>query len=57
MGNDKVIICKHCGNEFIFTEGEQDFYKKNELDEPKRCKQCREEKKKIFYAIDKGIKE
>lgn len=24
---DKTIICKDCGKEFVFTEGEQEFYK------------------------------
>lgn len=24
---DKKIICKDCGKEFIFTVGEQEFYK------------------------------
>ena len=24
---DKVIVCKDCGTEFVFTEGEQAFYK------------------------------
>ncbi|MBS6008184.1 MAG: zinc-ribbon domain containing protein, partial [Clostridium baratii] len=23
---DKTIVCKDCGKEFIFTEGEQAFY-------------------------------
>lgn len=25
---DKTLTCKDCGNEFIFTEGEQEFYAK-----------------------------
>ena len=25
---DKVITCKDCGQEFTFTVGEQEFYKK-----------------------------
>ena len=24
---DKKIVCKDCGKEFIFTVGEQEFYK------------------------------
>ncbi|MGV3117826.1 zinc-ribbon domain containing protein, partial [Clostridium baratii] len=24
---DRTIVCKDCGKEFIFTEGEQAFYK------------------------------
>ena len=25
--NDKVIKCKDCGSEFVFSVGEQEFYK------------------------------
>ena len=24
---DKTLICKDCGTSFVWTEGEQDFYK------------------------------
>ena len=24
---DKTLTCRDCGNEFVFTEGEQEFYK------------------------------
>ena len=26
---DKVITCKDCGNEFVFTEGEQAFHRRS----------------------------
>ena len=26
MYEDKTLICKECGNEFVFTAGEQEFY-------------------------------
>lgn len=42
---DKTIICS-CGNEFILTVGEQKFYKKNLLHEPKRCPDCREKRRR-----------
>ena len=43
---DKEIKCKDCGTTFVFTEGEQDFYKKRGFDnEPTRCKTCRDAKK------------
>lgn len=43
---DKKIICKDCGKEFIFTVGEQEFYQeKGFTNEPVRCKECRETKK------------
>ena len=43
---DKKIICKDCGKEFIFTVGEQEFYQeKGFTNEPVRYKECREAKK------------
>lgn len=42
---DKKIICKDCGKEFIFTEGEQNFYKEKRFNDPGRCKECRQAKK------------
>jgi hypothetical protein len=43
---DKTIICKDCGKEFVFTVGEQEFYEKNGLThEPVRCSDCRKAKK------------
>ena len=26
MYEDKTLVCKECGNEFVFTAGEQEFY-------------------------------
>ena len=43
---DKKIKCIDCGEEFVFTAGEQEFYKQNGFEnEPKRCKPCRDAKK------------
>jgi len=43
---DKTLVCVDCGQEFIFTVGEQEFYKEKQLaSEPKRCKPCRDKKK------------
>ncbi|MCD7871925.1 MAG: zinc-ribbon domain containing protein [Clostridiales bacterium] len=42
MYEDKTLICKDCGKEFIFTAGEQEFYaEKGFENEPIRCKECR----------------
>lgn len=42
MDSDKTIICKDCGEEFIFTFGEQEFYREHGFDKPPvRCKNCR----------------
>ena len=43
---DKNIICRDCGSEFIFSVGEQEFYKEKGFDnEPTRCTTCRRAKK------------
>ena len=43
---DKTLLCKDCGKEFIFTEGEQEFYKEKGFEnEPQRCGDCRRAKK------------
>ena len=43
---DKTLICKDCGNEFIFTTGEQQFYaEKGFTNEPQRCASCRKARK------------
>lgn len=43
---DKKMICKDCGQEFLFTEGEQKFYIEKGFDnEPQRCQSCRKAKK------------
>lgn len=42
MYEDKTLVCKTCGNEFVFTAGEQEFYaEKGLVNEPKSCKECR----------------
>ena len=43
---DKTIICKDCGQEFVFTVNEQKFYAEKGLThEPVRCADCRKAKK------------
>ena len=46
MYTDKTLVCKDCGNEFVFTAGEQEFYAEKDFEnEPKMCKDCRKKKK------------
>ncbi len=46
MYQDKIIVCKDCGNQFTFTVGEQEFYiQKGFENEPVRCKDCRSKRK------------
>jgi DNA-directed RNA polymerase subunit RPC12/RpoP len=43
---DKTLVCKDCGKEFVFTEGEQAFYKEKGFEnEPQRCPECRKARK------------
>ena len=46
MYEDKTLTCKECGNEFVFTAGEQEFYAERGFqNEPQRCKACRDARK------------
>lgn len=46
MFEDKTLVCKDCGAEFVFTAGEQEFYaEKGFQNEPARCKECRSNRK------------
>ena len=38
---DKVLTCCECGNNFVWTAGEQRFYYSKGLAEPRRCPECR----------------
>jgi len=39
---DKVLVCKDCGKEFIFSVQEQEFFaEKGFQNEPARCLDCR----------------
>ncbi len=46
MFEDKTLVCKDCGADFVFTAGEQEFYAaKGFENEPQRCKDCRNSRK------------
>jgi CxxC-x17-CxxC domain-containing protein len=39
---DKVLICKECGQQFVFGVRDQQFYaEKGFQNEPQRCRDCR----------------
>ena len=51
---DKKITCKDCGKEFIFTVGEQEFYKEKGFEnDPVRCPECRKARKTQKMNRDK----
>lgn len=43
--SDRTLTCRDCGNEFVFTAGEQDFYTSRGFSEPQRCPTCRQARK------------
>ncbi|NLB52265.1 MAG: zinc-binding protein [Syntrophomonadaceae bacterium] len=62
MFEDKTLVCQDCGQDFIFTVGEQEFYQEKGFEnEPKRCRDCRtnrrnnrsenREPRKMFAAV------
>ncbi|HBS58907.1 MAG TPA: zinc-binding protein [Firmicutes bacterium] len=43
---DKELTCKDCGQEFVFTAGEQQFYAEKGFENiPGRCPSCRSARK------------
>lgn len=42
---DKSVECCDCGETFVWTMKEQEFYKSKNFSPPKRCKACRQKKK------------
>lgn len=57
MYQDEKLICEDCGAEFVFTQGEQEFYaEKGLVNKPKRCPDCRKarrqkSKKRLYDAV------
>ena len=45
MYSDKTLTCEDCGQEFVFTASEQDFYAQRGFTEPRRCASCRASRK------------
>ncbi|MGI6345237.1 MAG: zinc-ribbon domain containing protein [Bacillota bacterium] len=46
MYEDKTLVCRDCGKEFVFTAGEQEFYASRGFqNEPGRCPECRAARK------------
>ena len=46
MYQDETLKCEDCGQEFVFTVGEQEFYaEKGLVNKPKRCPECRKDRR------------
>jgi CxxC-x17-CxxC domain-containing protein len=38
---DRTLTCADCGEAFVFTASEQEFYAERQFSEPRRCPSCR----------------
>ena len=54
MYSDKNLACADCGQEFVFTASEQDFYAQRGFTEPRRCASCRASRKAARNADGGG---
>jgi len=52
--SDKNLTCADCGQEFVFTASEQDFYAQRGFTEPRRCPSCRASRKAARQSSGAG---
>src|SRR5258706_5499522 len=53
---DAAIMCIDCSQEFIWTAGEQAFFRDKQLQNPpKRCKECKKAKNRRLEAIETAL--
>ena len=45
MNADRTLTCADCGQEFVFTASEQQFYSDRGFSDPRRCRSCRAARK------------
>lgn len=43
--SERTLTCRDCGQEFVFTTGEQEFYQQRGFSDPQRCPACRQARK------------
>lgn len=44
---DKILTCRDCGAQFVFSAGEQEFFRQKGFEnEPTRCPDCRAAKRR-----------
>jgi CxxC-x17-CxxC domain-containing protein len=52
---DKVLKCIDCGDDFVFTAGEQLFFHDKQFkNEPKRCKPCKGKRASMLGSTPPG---
>jgi len=50
---DHTLTCTDCGSQFIFSAGQQAFFREKGYSEPKQCSFCRQLKKQRRADEDK----
>lgn len=45
MYTDRTLTCADCGQQFVFSESEQQFFADRGFSEPRRCSSCRAARK------------
>lgn len=51
---DQEMVCKDCGDKYLFTVRDQEFFKERGYTPPKRCKPCRVKKKQAINKVAEG---
>lgn len=52
---DITLTCQTCKEEFEWSASEQEFYKKNGLMQPKRCINCRHNKRAKYNEVKQSF--
>jgi CxxC-x17-CxxC domain-containing protein len=54
LNADRTLTCADCGQEFVFTGSEQQFYNDRGFSEPRRCRNCRAQRKATMGSGDQS---
>jgi CxxC-x17-CxxC domain-containing protein len=55
MNVDRTLTCADCGQEFVFTASEQQFYADRGFSDPRRCRSCRAARKASMGGGDQSM--
>ncbi len=54
---DEARTCRYCTNLYIWSAGEQQYYRERVLDPPVRCPDCRAKKRQAIREETESLKE
>jgi len=55
LQSDRTLTCADCGQEFVFTASEQQFYTDRGFSDPRRCRNCRAARKASMGSGDQSM--